>query len=1056
MASEFGILLTERIFDETLEKTNCDVIITEEKKVKRKEVEGVLGYVWEETNHRFGLCEGNYDLAFSDTMYCQTKCDGSYPVFPHYIIDALRYGVMIDRNDNQVRVDLDDKRLMKIKIQPYLGEMYFSPENYSTVFCKRQALALGVDDLRHSVDVRNEFEETNHQTKGVLNGNKQRALEVWKEMAYQRMRKEGSRGRCIGHDDDVMYQLIKKLRYGMMYPHHYALNARYEVSNPSAARIKDWLLKVRVNVGRAQEKADQTGPLAEMARSIENDELSRQVVDQIIQYGGQFSSCSGAREDDIPINILLEYCESLTTFVHRKKRKEGDDLTARNTFRQALIKSMPTMNFKNQMKMTRGWGKYTFFSYIDRFSRIYNMNIDPNGKLWIEHKQTVSEQLKKKQEENRAPLTVQIDGVHIRADETYGTVDHWVEWVVDTIMLRETEKMIKDYRFKKLKREELISGMNKLEDGLRCIVYCLILALYDYYEGDIEGFKKGTIASSIVETVSQMFPNFRSDIIDKFGISLKVKTEAEELFLPKNMKSSMNVGEERGYKYKFGWKDNEERVMSDYGEILTESVEILFKKLLKGEKWKIIVDDPQTYFEDDLFVDRANKIFSRGGQTVNQLISIKVNAQSNNVEGTTYFSKRFVSYWFRIEHFSITTAKKRTDIRDKKTEYNEFDFEDFKPACIGELGIHASTYIYQDLLVGKSRGERVKDAKELVWMDLSLANFGCSRCYDRCWPASCVEAEISLRYYLVTSIFARYLNREGLSFSKILISLKDFSDRLWFPTYKHFYVAVVQKVLRDDRRLDYVLFCSRVSAITTRRATLMEFSTFKQMVGSTRLLDTLFLNFLLWIIFEQENIDVDFANKWHPLLISTEKGLRVIAVDVFNSSLTLSTSGWLPYLERICSESAMDRALTADEINLKRWFVDYYMELKLERRAEPRMSFKSEALITWIGSNCGGVTDYVVQLLPVRKPKPGLLVVVYSEDGGEKWAEWALRDYLEIDGSLGLVFITRKAVKNKSKLGVRDLKIYNRGRVDRLILISSGVYTFGNKFLFSKLLSKIE
>ncbi|ALM00058.1 major outer capsid protein [African horse sickness virus 2] len=1056
MASEFGILFTEKIHDQTLEKTNCDVIITEERKVNRREVEGVRGYVWEETNHRFGLCENSFDEKISETMYCQIKCEGAYPIFPHYIVDALRYGKMIDRNDNQVRVDQDDKRLMKIKIQPYMGEMYFSPESYSTVFCKRQAELMSIEDLRYPFDIRCDFEETSLQTESSLDGKKLRLLGKWKRATQERMHEENDRGKCAGHDEDVLYQLVKKLRYGLLYPHSYTLNTKYKIVNPNVSQIKDWLLKTRDGIREESGVSDKRGPLAELVSAIKDEELSRGVIERIVQYGSQFSSCAGEREDDIPIETLNRYCDSLTTFVHRKKRERGDDTTARDVFRNALVGSMPKMDFKNQMKMTRGWGNYTFFSYIDRFSRTYKTNIDPNKNLWNEHKQKVKKQLEEKQKENGSPMSVQIDGVYIRTDVPYGTVDHWVDWVVDTIMLKETDKMIKDYEFKKLKREELIAGMNKLEDGLRCIVYCLILALYDYYGAEIEGFKKGTNASSIVETVSQMFPNFRGDIIDKFGIQLKVKREAEELFLPKDMVSSFLEDGEEGYKYQYGWRDNEELVASDYGEILTQSVQILFEGLMRGEKWTSIIDDPQSYFEDDIFAGKANRMFLRGGETVERHVKLKVNAQTENVEGITYFSKRFVSYWFRIERTTHVKEGRRIDIRDRKTGYQQFDVEDFKPASVGELGFHASTYIYQDLLVGANRGERVKDAKELVWMDLSLTNFGFVRSYNRCWIAAFVEAEISLRFYLITSIFCRYFTGDRKSFAKILDGVKSLKERLWFPTYKHYYVAVIQKIYSDDRNLDRNEFCNRVMNIMTRRSVLNEFERFRRAIESPKLIDTLSLNFLLWIIFEQENIDVNFADKRHPLLISTTKGLRVIPIDVFNSSLALSPSGWIPYVERICAEAKENRTLSSDELKIKTWFVEYYLNINLERRAEPRMSFKSETLITWIGSNCGGVTDYVVQLLPVRKPKPGLLVVVYSEDGSGKWAEWALRDFLDVEGSLGLIFITRKTVKNGSALGVRDLKIYNRGRVDRLVLISSGVYTFGNKFLFSKLLSKIE
>ncbi|ALG63784.1 truncated VP2 [African horse sickness virus 7] len=833
MASEFGILYTDQIYEQTLEKTSCDVIVTKENAVKRVEIDGVLGYEWGATNHRLGLCEIEHVKTISEFMYEQIKCEGAYPVFPHYVIDALKYNKVIERNDNQVRVDRDDEKLQKIKIQPYFGEAFFSPETYSSTFCKRQAIRGHVAKMRTFAKDRIDFEESSAQTKHV-NGNKVKILEEWKGRTDAKMLMEGQQEKCVAHEVDPIYQLIKKMRYGMMYPTHYMLSQRYRIiSERRKMGIEKWLLE-KVERGVQRGVADAKG----------NESLVR------------------------------------------------------------------------------------------------------------------------------------------------------------------LEKL--------MRKEEL--------------------------------------ENSVIENV---FPEFRSDVAEKFGIKLTIKDESEELFVQKDMNSEFLDEGEMGYKFVFGWKNTDFKVQSNYGEIVSEEVERLFKVILEGKEWSNEVEDPEDYFVDNLFNKTPDAVFERDGMDGSNRIIVK--NKTTLREGQRHFSARFVSYWYTFEKVEVGRAMARIDIHDRETKFSEFDVDDYKPCSVAEMGLHSSTYIYQDLLIGSNRGEHVIDAKELVWYDIALTNYGTTRYFDQCWPSSCSTTELSMRYFLITEIFQRYRTDDRSSFADILERMrKNGYPRRNFLTYKHYYVAVIQEVFGDQRPIDVYSFCTDIFKKERRRGVLSMFPTFSTLIKSERLIDALFLNFFLWVVFEMENVDISFANKRHPLLISHDKGLRLIGVDLFNSALSISMGGWIPYVERICHADHAARKLNADELKIKRWFIDYYMDLSLDRRAEPRMSFKYEGLATWVGSNCGGVRDYIIQELPMRKPKPGLLILVYGEDGDPKWVEWAIKDFTQIEGSLGFIYIDPISVVNKSTFRTREMKIYNRGRLDRLILISSGNYTFGNKFLLSKLLSKAE
>ncbi|ALM00106.1 major outer capsid protein [African horse sickness virus 7] len=1057
MASEFGILYTDQIYEQTLEKTSCDVIVTKENAVKRVEIDGVLGYEWGATNHRLGLCEIEHVKTISEFMYEQIKCEGAYPVFPHYVIDALKYNKVIERNDNQVRVDRDDVKLQKIKIQPYFGEAFFSPETYSSTFCKRQAIRGHVAKMRTFAKDRIDFEESSAQTKYV-NGNKVKILEVWKGQTDARMLMEGQREKCVAHEVDPIYQLIKKMRYGMMYPTHYMLSQRYRIiSERRKMEIEKWLLeKIERGVQRGAAGAKGNESLARLEKLMQKEELENSVIENVIRYGSQFSAHAGEKTNDIPLSVLIKYCESLTTFVHKKNREGGDNQTARDEIRKAMVHNMPTMNHNNPMKVTKNFKNFLFFAYLDGFKRNNGVDINPNNSTWIEHKKKMAEKLKDEQQRNQnRPMLVLIDGVYVSTSVEYGTVTHWVDWVVDIIMTTQVERMIKEYDFKRLERKQLISGMNKLEDGVKCYAYCLILALYDYYGDAIEGFAQGTRAGSIVETISQMFPEFRSDVAEKFGIKLTIKDESEELFVQKDMNSEFLDEGEMGYKFVFGWKNTDFKVQSNYGEIVSEEVERLFKVILEGKEWSNEVEDPEDYFVDNLFNKTPDAVFERDGVDGSNRIIVK--NKTTLREGQRHFSARFVSYWYTFEKVEVGRMMARIDIHDRETKFSEFDVDDYKPCSVAEMGLHSSTYIYQDLLIGSNRGEHVIDAKELVWYDIALTNYGTTRYFDQCWPSSCSTTELSMRYFLITEIFQRYRTDDRSSFADILEKMrKNGYPRRSFLTYKHYYVAVIQEVFGDQRPVDVYSFCTDIFKKERRRGILSMFPTFSTLIKSEKLIDALFLNFLLWVVFEMENVDISFANKRHPLLISHDKGLRLIGVDLFNSTLSISMGGWIPYVERICHADHVARKLNADELKIKRWFIDYYMDLSLDRRAEPRMSFKYEGLATWVGSNCGGVRDYIIQELPMRKPKPGLLMLVYGEDGDPKWVEWAIKDFTQIEGSLGFIYIDPISVVNKSTFRTREMKIYNRGRLDRLILISSGNYTFGNKFLLSKLLSKAE
>nr|ABI96883.1 major outer capsid protein VP2 [African horse sickness virus] len=1056
MAFEFGILLTEKVEGDALEKTNCEVIITKNGRVKHKEVDGVKGYEWEFTDHRLGLCEESYLMKMAEYVYTQTKCEGAYPVFPHYITDVLKYGVMVDRNDHQIRVDRDVKELGKILIQPYFGEVFFSPEFYTSTFLKRQAINSDVEMLRRSIPKRIKYFEDQMELRKSVNGNWIGTLHKWKESVDARMLEEGvGKKVCVSHETDVVYQLMKKMRFGLLYPHYYMLNNEYVVKKENVdALIGSWLIKERSS-GKAEysQMYSGVGPLSGLRERIEKDELDEKVIQEIIAYGSKFSTYTGAKHGDISLKDLVEYCESLTTFVHKKK-KDGEEETARQFFKNKWIQGMPKMNFESEMKVSRGpWANIQFFWSIDMFKRNNGVDIDPNGENWKKYKAEVQERLNEAQKKNRnVPHLMLVDGVNIMTDKKYGTVQNWVDWVVNYIMLSHVKRLVKDYKFKRLQPDNLMSGMNKLVGALRCYAYCLILALYDHFGAEIEGFRKGTNAASIVETVSQMFPNFRKEVSETFGIDLKTKEIKHELFKAQNMNvKAADVGD-YGYKFQYGWTRTAEQVMSDYGEILTEEIETLYQSILAGKEWEKVSDETDVYFIDDLFSSTPDKVFRRVG--LDSQNNIKIEGKMNEL--TTYFSKRFVTYWYKITKVEKKDLLIVNDIYDEKTEYQQFDPDDFKPMVIGEMGVHASTYIYQNLILGRNRGERIVDSKEIVWYDLSLTNFGLVRSQNQCWIGSISNFELSMRYHIITEIFQRYrVDSAHKSYHEIISGLTK-KDVILFPSYKHYYVRVIQDVFQDSQKVDVLDFCLRIANPETRLSTLLKIQGFRACVESEFLLPTLHLNFLIWLLIDMENGDINYSKKRLPLLISTTNGLRVMAVDAFNNMIAMSYSGWLPYLERICHETKQRTRLNADELKLKKWFLNYVTKYEVERRAEPRMSFKMEGITTWIGSNCGGVQDYILHLIPSRKPKPGLLFLIYTDAGDVDWVTRMLYDVCRLEGSLGFILIDDRVMVNKSQLRARILKIYNRGKLDKLILISGGNYTFGNKFLLSKLLAKTE
>ncbi|ALM00124.1 major outer capsid protein [African horse sickness virus 9] len=1051
MAFEFGILQTDKIRENTLEKTNCDVILTKENRVRMKEVEGVKGYYWEDTDHRLGLCEVEHTVSVRDFVYKQTKCEGSYPVVPLYMIDAIKYGRMIDRNDHQIRVDKDDKILSKIQVQPYLGDAYFSPEYYIATFFKREPLPIHVDMIRDYIGKRiNYFER--ELSGGVRDANLEMIVEKWKDNTYKRI--EGEKATmCVRHEPDSVLQMLKKMRFGMLYPNYYMLNTDYIVTESSKeAPLNRWLVKEKtVGKVKAAEAFAGNSLLKSLASRMEDEELSREIIIAVINYGSKFGTRSGKKKDLMTIDKLEKYCDSLTTFVHKKKRDEGDDETARAIIRNQWIKGMPSMNLKKEMKVSRGpIQNWSFFMSLEMFKRNNKVDIDPNHDTWKNHVKEIRERMQKEQSANsNSPLKIQVDGVSLSTGEFYGTVEHWIDWVVDLIMLAQVKRLIKEYKFVRLETSNLMAGMNKLVGALRCYAYCLILALYDFYGADIEGFEKGSNSSAIVETVVQMFPNFKQEIQANFGINLNIKDKKQALFVRMDMDSEFSEDEQKGYMFEYGWAKREEQIWSNYGDILTDLVEQLYKSILNHEEWEKIVDDPEKYFYDDLFNASPETAFiSKGYDPDNNIV-----IEGKVGQDVTYFSKRFVSYWYRVRQVQTSKGAERRSIEDVK--YREFDIESFKPYAIGEIGIHASTYKYQDLLAGRNRGEKVKDSQALVWYDFALTNYTLVRPQDRCWIMSCTDCEYTLRFATITMIFERLSEEADLSYHDILLKVREYPIQS-FASYKHFYVRVLQHVFRDNQEIDVLEFCTRMLDPRTREAGLNKFSRFRQWRESEFLIDALKMNFLLWVVFELENIDVDYSKKRHPLLISTDKGLRVVSVDLFNSMLSVSLSGWIPYVERVCERSEAKRRLNADELKLKNWFIAYYVTLPLLRRAEPRMSFKYEGITTWIGSNCGGVRDYLIQMLPARKPKPGVLILAYGAEINVAWLNHALRDILSLEGSLGIIIVSDGSVVNKSKLRVRDMKIYNRGEVDRLILISSGDYTFGNKYLLSKLMAKIE
>nr|QCY50060.1 VP2 [Palyam virus] len=426
--------------------------------------------------------------------------------------------------------------------------------------------------------------------------------------------------------------------------------------------------------------------------------------------------------------------------------------------------------------------------------------------------------------------------------------------------------------------------------------------------------------------------------------------------------------------------------------------------------------------------------------------------------------KRFYSY-----HYKITREE---SIMNNFFGNNVYEVKGRKyPYPYTEIAPHTREYLQETLMIGNVRepydgvNERWKWAENELQMrgtiDRVNANFN-DRCFVSEW-GRCIYFEfgrlIHLLFRRITSkgpdpMFSDFEKDSRLEKMNYIIPTRNPS------TLADALLDAIADIEGSQRlTVDALFYVTHAVDKVAALVNVLPF--FKKLVDSSTRQSMYSLNMipLLLILSPYGKIK---ENKV-PVLIYTEQGMRMIPVSVDHVKSSQNISDWGMYLEGFMTEESGETLLTEKEQMIKIAFLRYYSELKIDNRfLQHRRQYKLEMLESWIGVNCRGYVDVLLQMIPIRTPKRGfLLLALCDRSEVYPYVVARARRLFEsvLTSNLGIVLIN---VDNDEVIHDKLIDIsvsrYSKLEGDQpavIWLIQTENSKFGNKHMIAKLMNDI-
>nr|QCU80240.1 VP2 [Palyam virus] len=625
----------------------------------------------------------------------------------------------------------------------------------------------------------------------------------------------------------------------------------------------------------------------------------------------------------------------------------------------------------------------------------------------------------------------------------------WLEWIFLARFLGCYPDNIA--KFEPLQREKLVEIANEARHPwLRRILYIVSATIME--EGGCVTLGKKKWYSTILQACIDLNPRVLEECRQKLAFEVSCGLEAVD---PTTNLGSYSDREVLSVSYiEMGWDGDQMLNGNQIDCINVDTFDHNEENFIQGG-WGAVSKGADGYF-DDIKVHDFPQLSGFEKKDRNILVTL-------NNDDDWKKPKRFTSYKFRIKkEDSIRLRVGSRDIYEVKGRKYPFPFSEFGP--------HTRTYMLEKMLTGRTRYATEEPDEKWLWMKNELRERGAQRRAGRDW-VGCNVSEWSYIYLNELSRLLQFVIKRVYRvgphppFSK-------FEDDEWLRKMNY--------EIPDLRPRD---ICEAISAslekvcdfpnVTREQLFFLAHSTnkveafieiFPKMRGLIESNTAIsFYSLNIFPILLTVSPYGRFTDNYIPIIVNTDFGMKVIPGSTYNVKSDQNMSDWLMYLESVLDEKQGSRYLTDHEQNIKKAFLKYYEYVPIETRFNRAASkYKMEMLESWVGVNCLGYFDVVAQIVPIRAPKKGFILVVLSDDVKPLSYVHArlMRMFSHVWASCRGVHIIDARAGKLASGNVGDSKVVQYKRIDMdqnvdVWILTAPNVTFGNKHMITKLLSKV-
>nr|BAQ23258.1 outer capsid protein VP2 [Bunyip Creek virus]BCR31589.1 VP2 protein [Palyam virus] len=625
----------------------------------------------------------------------------------------------------------------------------------------------------------------------------------------------------------------------------------------------------------------------------------------------------------------------------------------------------------------------------------------------------------------------------------------WLEWIYLARYLGRYPENIAN--FEPFERERLEEIANEARHPwMRRILYVVAAIIIE--EGGCVTLGRRKWYSTILQACIDLNPRVLDECRQKLNFEVSCGLEATD---PTTNLGSYSERDVLSVSYvEMQWVGDQ---MLDGNEIDCTDVDVLDsnEESFIATGWSAVSKNTDSYFNDIKVHDfpQLSKFEQKGR---NILVTLKRDEEWNK-------PKRFSSYMFRI--------KIEDSVKIRIGDHDVYEVKGRKyPYPFSELGPHTRTYMLESMLTGQTRIMTKEPNEKWLWIKNEFQQRGAQHRVGSEWEG-CGASEWSHIYLNEMARLLQFTLRRICEvgphppFSK-------FEDDKWLDSMNYHIDNLKPRDLCDAISMALVKVCNFPLAtreqlfyiahsINKVEAMIEVFPKIRNLINDHTVISFYSLNIipiLLTVIPYGRIVDNHI-----PIIIHTDVGMRVIPGSTYNVKSGQNMSDWLMYLESVVDRRQGSRNLTNHEREVKSAFLRYYEHVIIKSRfSRAALKYKLEMLESWVGINCSGYFDSMVQVVPIRSPKKGFVLLILSDDTKPLAYIHArlLRMFSHVWTSCRGIHIidVRKGELADGCVGDSRVVQYRRIDMDQSVdvwVLTAPNATFGNKHMITKLLSKV-